>query len=355
MASEYEFFSKDYIKFYVLNETVNSKTVTFKLFLESDGTEKEFLDVRASGRNVYRFNNFNVSEDVTNNCITFRPNVVGCYVYFLISSQNPIKVEIIKNGTNTVAQAFELGKGESKIEFRPNGTRKYDLKITNAQADAGVPQTTGDVIRREPAEEQMLNPFDTDFNALSPFDNSRSATSHRAQNESFRNASQTDFGGFDSFMTEPSQSAYANTMETEASSEEIREKERAVDQMERSNSILENDIAELENRARELERKNRELIDRKKSLTSHLDRLQEEFDKEYSNYNSDVEEISSRYHIDAEILKLYADKEVTPIEELLRRAEDDMRQIEEQIRVFVEAQERKTAEIENELKIGKKD
>lgn len=353
MSSEYEFFSKDYIKFYVLNETVNSKTATFKLFLESEDAEKEFLDVRASGRNVYRFNNFNISEDATNNCITFRPNVVGCYVYFLISSQNPIKVEIIKNGTNTVAQAFELGKGESKIEFSPNGTRKYDLKITNAQT--GVPQTTDNVIRRESAEKQTINPVDSDFNVPSPFDNSRSATSNQVQNGSVRNASLTDFGGFDSFMNEHSQSSYTNIRETVASSEEKREKERAADQMERSNSILENDIAELENRTRELERKNRELIDRKKILTSHLDRLQEEFDKEYSNYNSDVEEISSRYHIDSEILKLYADKEVTPIEELLRRAEDDIRQIEEQIRVFVEAQERKTADIENELKIGKKD
>ena len=125
--------------------------------------------------------------------------------------------------------------------------------------------------------------------------------------------------------------------------------------MERSNSILENDIAGLENRIGELERKNGELIEKKKSLTSRLDKLQEEFDKAYSNCDSDVEEISSRYHIDAEILKLYAGKEVTPIEELLKRAEENIRQIEEQIRAFVEAQERKTAEIENELKIGKKD
>ena len=225
MLSEYEFFSKDYIKFYVLNETVGSKTVTFKLFLESDGTEKDFLDIRASGRNVYRFNNFNVSEDVTNNCITFRPNVVGCYVYFLIASENPIKVEIIKNGTNTAAQAFELGEGESRIEFQPNGTRKYDMKITNIRADAGVSDTAGGVIRREPVKEQTANPFDTDFNAPSPFDNPKSAAPNQVQKENVRNVSQTDFGGFDDFMTEHSQSAYANTTEMTAVSEEIRERE----------------------------------------------------------------------------------------------------------------------------------
>ena len=204
MLSEYEFFSKDYIKFYVLNETVGSKTVTFKLFLESDGTEKDFLD---------------------NNCITFRPNVVGCYVYFLIASENPIKVEIIKNGTNTAAQAFELGEGESRIEFQPNGTRKYDMKITNIRADAGVSDTAGGVIRREPVKEQTANPFDTDFNAPSPFDNPKSAAPNQVQKENVRNVSQTDFGGFDDFMTEHSQSAYANTTEMTAVSEEIRERE----------------------------------------------------------------------------------------------------------------------------------
>ena len=84
-----------------------------------------------------------------------------------------------------------------------------------------------------------------------------------------------------------------------------------------------------------------------------MDKLQNEYDKDYSNYSSDVEEISSRYNIDAEILKLYADKDITPIEDLLKKAEDDIKQIEEQIKLFVEAQEKKTAEIEGELKIGK--
>ena len=140
-----------------------------------------------------------------------------------------------------------------------------------------------------------------------------------------------------------------------ASSEEIKEKNRSIDQLDRSNDRLNDDIAELEKKIRELETKNQDLIDKKKNLTSHLDKLQAEFDQDYSNYSSDVEEISSRYKIDAEILKLYEDKEVTTIEQLLQKAENDIKMIEDQIKVFVEAQERKTAEIENELKIGKKD
>jgi hypothetical protein len=52
---------------------------------------------------------------------------------------------------------------------------------------------------------------------------------------------------------------------------------------------------------------------------------------------------------------MYADKEVVPVEELIERAKSDINQVEEQVRVFIDAQARKTAEIENELKIGKKE
>lgn len=334
MSSEYEFFSKDYIKFYFLNEAVNNKTASFKLFLESDGVEKDFLDVRTPGRNVYRFNNFNVSEDATNNCITFRPNVIGCYVYFAISASNPIRVEIIKNGTNTVAESFELETGDSKIEFQPQGIKKYDLKIITEHV--GNKPESGEASKpTEPQTAPAVNSFESDFSVPSPFDVSGSMSSQPQQNSNLQSYS--------------SQSGFS------AASEQIRERERAIDQLERSNSLLQGDIDALEKRKNNLEKMNQELIDKKRNLTIHLDKLQEEYDKNYSNFSADVEEISSRYHIDSEILKLYADREVTPIEELLERAENDVKQIEEQICVFVEAQERKTAEIESELKIGKKE
>lgn len=272
MSNEYEFFSKDYIKLYFLDETVNRKTAVFKLFLESDGVEKDFLDVRTAGKNVYRFNNFNVSEDAANNCITFRPNVVGCYVYFEIFSEYPVKAEIIKNGTNTAAESFELGANRSKIEFHPNGIKKYDLKVLYEKRGTA-----------------------------------QSDVSSKGENE----------------LT----AGFHKTIGSD----------------------------ETETEKTELDASYRETADQRKKLISHLDRLQEEYDKNYSDFKEEAEEISSKYHIDAKILKLYADKEVAPIEDLIKKAEEAVNQMEEQIRVFVRAQEKKTAEIESELKIGKKD
>ena len=114
-------------------------------------------------------------------------------------------------------------------------------------------------------------------------------------------------------------------------------------------------IEALNESIRQLEAKNRQLADGKKELTDRLDKLKAEYDKDYIKYEDDLKEISDKYKIDTEILKLYGEKNITPIEELLARAESDIIAIEEQIKNFVEAQQRKTTEIEEELKIGKKE
>ena len=380
MSNKYEFFSKDYIKFYMLNETVNSKAVSFKLFLEANGTDDDFLNVRSTERSVYRFNNFNVSEDATKNCITFRPNVVGCYAYFSISTAVPLKVEIIRNGTDFVAETIELNAGTTKLDFKPQGTKKYDLNITsdssavpaaNPAGASGVSGGSSSGSNPAPVQNQP-DPFGTVIPAFgapqpaTPANNPAPVTVNPAGTPA-----PDPFSGPSGFTTPAPQPAPADNSYTTysprtepsgtpfgmpgGSSEQMRERERARDQVEGSNVRLERDIAELEGKISELQRQNQALIDKKNNLTSHLEKLQQEFDKDYSSFSADVEEINSRFMIDAEILKLYENTEVTPIEQLIQNAQNDIKQIEDQIRTFVEAQERKTAELEKELKIGRKE
>ena len=134
-----------------------------------------------------------------------------------------------------------------------------------------------------------------------------------------------------------------------------REDEEKINQLIDSNSRLESDISDLKIKIQELENKNLGLTENKKNLIKHMDKLQAEYDKDYQSYEADIEEIKSKYTIDDEILRMYADKDVSSIEELLKNAEADILQIEEQVRIFVEVQQRKTADIEAELKIGKKE
>ena len=300
--TEFDVMARDYIKLGFLNEVVNQNSVRFSVFLESEGIEKNFKDIR-SEKNVYRFNNFNVSEDATQNTITFRPIVIGCYSYFKLETPVPLALDIIKNGTATIAKRFMLRAGEIKIEFDPQGTQKYIMKIEEHETEK-----TDNAITRFESGTQQNNHFTASNAATIP-------------------------------------SVQTNYQETEGKR----------DQLIQSNSCLENDIVSLQAEIRALEAKKEQLILNKKNLVSHLEKLQTEYEKDYSSYETDIRDIKGRFVIDEELLKMYADKEVTPIEELILKSENDIGEMEEQARIFIEAQQRKTSEIESELKIGKKE
>ena len=393
--AEFDILSKDYIKLYFLNEIINTKNVNMNVYLEIDGIEKNFLDVRTEGKTTYRFNNFNVSEDASGNCLTFRPIVIGCLAYFKISSNQPLRIDIVKNGTNSVAQTFDILPGESKIEFDPQGTSKYVMIVEQISViDATKNQTQISRPEENTSSSTFGNSFGSDFGSdftfgtmptNEPKGNKREEPPVQQENILNNNTPvaspfESEFSGFDvapipvvqagenatntysnsvqtlispQSMATPEQPAHSNF--STVSSDEVRGRQNELNDLQHSESRLNAEIADLNTKIAELNDKIQQLTDNKRHLVEHMDKLQAEYNKDYSNYEKDVEEIKSRYDIDEEILLMYADKEVGPIEELVERAKYDVSQVEEQVRIFIEAQARKTAEIENELKIGKKE
>lgn len=386
--AEFDILSKDYIKLNFLNEIVNTNAVKMNVYLEIDGVEKDFLEVRTAGKNAYRFNNFNVSEDATSNCLTFRPIVIGCLAYFKISSSQELRVEVVKNGTNSVAQSFNISAGEAKIEFDPQGTSKYVMKVE--QISVETPSAAPETPVAQPVQTGSVS-FGSDFGSdftmgAAPvpevkLNQSETQTSQqeteRSSTPSAVNSFESEFSGFNVAPIPVSQQAntvpasvvpptpisqpdvapipVATPSFTTASSEDLRAKQNELNDLQHSETRINSEISELEVKIAEINDKIQKLADNKKHLVEHMEKLQAEYNKDYSNYEKDVEEIKSKYDIDEEILLMYADKEVVPIEELVERVKADVNQVEEQIRIFIDAQARKTAEIENELKIGKKE
>lgn len=115
------------------------------------------------------------------------------------------------------------------------------------------------------------------------------------------------------------------------------------------------EIGQLNTKISEVETKLSGLAAEKDKLIKKLDALQAEYDKDYRSFEKDVAEIRSKYTVDEEILKLYEDKDVTPIEQLIARSRRDLEEMEEQIRVFVGAHERQVADIESSISIGRKE
>lgn len=137
--------------------------------------------------------------------------------------------------------------------------------------------------------------------------------------------------------------------------EGICERRDKIQNLQQDNDKTAQEVEKLEKQIAELESRSRQLSDSKSSLILHLESLQCEYDKDYSKFQADIDEIKGRYTIDQSILEFYKDKDLVPIEDLLRQTDDFVQRCEEQIRLFVIAQQNKSDEIEKALKVGKKE
>lgn len=310
----YELFKRDCVKIYLLNEVVNEKTSGIEVYLESDGMERNFLTIRREGMDTYQFNNFVVKEIPSENCIMFKPNVVGCPAHMVITSDKDINIDVIRNGSTEVDNSFKMLAGEVKIEFAPENYTKYDLfvnQLMTAYKSEEIQDMAVDV-------QQQLHELSSDTESL--------------------------------------------LKDIEVANTEIQSEKQKKDELTEKKSALDAEHAELTENVKTLnsdieriEADKQKLADDKTKLIDKLEKIKVEYDKDYEAHKDEIEEIKRNYDVDAEILKYYEDKDVVTIEELIETAKKDIERIEEQIRVFVEAKARKTAEIESELKLGKKE
>lgn len=284
--TQFELIKKDSLKLKFLKE-INNKNVDVVLFLEADGVERNLLDVRPEGEEMYRFNNFTITETVESNEVTFKPNVIGCYVYLKITCTEAVDIEIVRNGAVQADKVIHLTEGVSKLELNPVDMTKYNVKV------------------QEPAVTPRKNEIPVD----------------------------------------PVQSSQQKVLDTY--------NENAAT-LEKLNTCLDADIKTVQSKIQILEGQKSELSNRKAEYKVHLDKLQAEYDKDYSGYEADLEDLRSTYSIDKELIMMYENKEIETIEELLRKAEEAIAGVEERIRLFANAKAKKTAEIEEELRIGKK-
>ena len=75
-----------------------------------------------------------------------------------------------------------------------------------------------------------------------------------------------------------------------------------------------------------------------------------ETEKDQTVYQAELEELAACVEADAEVLAYYRDKDIRPTEDLLQDIREKIAQAETQIRLLIEAKQRKTAAIEAEIK-----
>ena len=410
---QFEWNSKDSVSFGLYKEVVESKNTQFFIWLESDSQEVSLTDFRTGGAS-YRFNNFVIKENIESNMITFCPNIAGCPAYFRIKTSMPFNMRIVRKD-GTPGDELTFRPGEIKLKLNPVGMRKYEVSIddTAQQAD-DAPEFFGGSfpssseqpsfsdsseqpsffdsseqsslsgsseqsffslspepanVVNDPVEEPRI--FTGDFNSESdsepdnegdtpseptsffegifPTSGTRQESPRQAEPESPQKPPSPDR------TAPPPSSSVSGFSVPYVETEGIRERRENVQNLCLDNDRTAQEVEKLEKQIAELESRSRKLSDSKISLVSRLERLQREYDKDFSKYKADIDEIKGRYTVDQSILEFYKDKDFVPTEDLLRQTDDLVHRVEEQIRLFVTARQNKSDEIEKALKVGKKE
>lgn len=329
---EFEWNAKDKAVFNFYADVVENRKTQFFIWLESDNKEVSLTDFR-SDSGTYRFNNFNIIEDKISDTITFCPNIAGCPAYFRINTINSFKLSIIrKGGFLEEISAFNLG--EVKLILTPVSMRKYKVEILSNENTSGTGNSKN-LNQNENTKETKFSKNLPETKNLQSLTNQNTAlpknslkTSQSAENCTF-DTDNIFTGGFNS-----------------------EEETLRVEEVSKQKSVAETPLLNHTEPpiSQPCKVSNDTFLD-----TNRLQALQDEQEKDYSKYLKDFDEIKGKYKVDLDILKFYKDKDFVPVEKLIKEADDLIGKIEEQIALFVKAQQKKSDDIEKTLKVGKKE
>ena len=77
-----------------------------------------------------------------------------------------------------------------------------------------------------------------------------------------------------------------------------------------------------------------------------IQKIEKELQKDYKQAEVQLEECKTQLEIDKRVLEYYKDKDVKPVEEIFKEIQQKLDEAEKQIALFIQAQQKKTMEIE---------
>lgn len=347
MTSKEQVFGKDKIRLNILHDVLGGLVnIGFQL---DNGTVQDFAShIHKDEKRVYVFGKFNISEEVNNgDTLTIRPIMIDCPLRISFHANAHFsgkKVSVVRNNTKAVAREFEISSETTSIELIPRGKQFYEMIVTDGGEIATVPIPIRPQEESEPTGQMGEAVAHTQEN--SPVDD-------RFEGSDFNIA----LDGSDNLDAEPVEIKADTTSETDLEIEE----ETSSKPWESSEVSLdatlqqeESEIQKIEREISVIERQHIQLSRKKQSAMEHLDRIEAEYRKDYASFAQELEDCRARMEADASIIEHYKDRDITPIETILKEVSRKLEEAEDQIRVFIETKQRKTMEIENEIKSNKK-
>lgn len=374
MTSEIQVFSKDLIRLNFLQDALGGM-VKLSFQLDNGAAEDFATSIHKDGKRVQVYGKFNISEDPAGEVLTIRPVMIDGPLKIMLQANASFsgkKASVVRSSTKAVEREFEISSETAYIEFVPQGKQSYMMKIVNgngAAAPAVVYDAPGQGERPaarmpKPQQELEIRPqpeATTDFEeSVIPSANQGSMNDRFQEFElNSKFGVQDDrFVSFDmdndTVVSSPKKgSQVAPLGEIEFRIAGTADSESLIPQA-LPEADSDDDLRRIEREIAVIERQQGLLSQKKQSAIDHLEKIEAEYKKDYASLEKELDEIKSRMEADASIIEHYKDQNVIPCEVIFQEIKLKLEEAEEQIRFFIEAKQRKTMEIENEIKSNKK-
>ena len=373
MTSEVQIFNKDKIRMNILQDVLGGMIgLGFQL---DNGQLRDYASgIHEDGKRVYVLGKFNVSEDATDgDTITIRPIMVDTPLKIVFSPNANFsgkKVSVVRSATKSVEQEYEISSQTSSIELIPQGKQSYLMKVTNDGGVAAKPVQSIPQQKPKPSSKPSSIPKPERVKPSEPAGSFEEVTIPQTGSgpidDRFEGFSMgPSFGGsdsrFDSFDVGPSP-VIASTVQQQdiRLDEEIESRTYVNDNRQPAKPAVNNqyqddtDLQRIEQEISVIEQQQGQLSRKKQSAIDHLEKIEAEYKKDYASLEKELEDIKAQMDADASIIEHYKDQDVMPIEIIFQEIRMKLEEAESQIRFFIEAKQRKTMEIENEIKSNKR-
>jgi len=358
MPFETELHSKDSIKLNFLKGILDNKVL---MNIQLDGQPKEDYasQIHNDNSRIALKGKFNLTEDPSRESLLIRPvSVYGGLILSFLHKQtitNGIITVTQRVGGNKEIKDIPFNANVSQIEFIPKDNKTYLLKI-NTDTDVIIKETTTTQSESKPPKKENAsgNQSDSRFEADNGLVDGSKQTSYFDErfdsgngfqeiNRSSHDDNRFDFDSheFDNHQQDDN---------TNNSNNQAEQRNTDIQNIE----TTDNELSRIENDIRVLEQKQTELTVKKQKAIEHLEKIEAEYNKDYNMLEQELNDIKSRMEADKAIIDFYQDQDVVPIESIFSEVSLRLEEAEKQIKMFIEAKQNKTREIEQEIKSNKR-
>ena len=338
MISEIKMQCRDMLKMDWLRD-VMAGDVALSVRLDGGRAEDYASSLHREGSRVKVYGKFNLSENPTGDVLTVRPVAAGSRLQIDIKHRRKCSgriLRLVRAANKTVEKEWSLDDIE-QLSLLPSGDG-FTLRLTcRERFSSEVASSGGASLDGVSWGGASLDGASSEVASLDGASSGGASSRGASLDGTSLEDGFMEFGSLDDDFL--GAAPIATTSTENPSSQNISMQNISVENV----SVIKNSA----------DKNSGEAVPQERPLQSEAEKrliIAAETEKDQSAYQAELEEMAACVEADAEVLAYYRDKDVRPTEELLQEIREKIAQTETQIRLLIEARQRKTAAIEAEIK-----